>query len=73
MVLLINISGAEEQEARRLLSDLILTERGGQLEKIVPLYDHGDEIINDTVAGWRVGEVVTRETPDGEVALPQAW
>lgn len=69
MVLLINISGAEEQEARRLLSDLILTERGGQLEKIIPLYDHGDEIINDTVAGWRVGEVVTRETPDGEVAF----
>ncbi|MGJ8697326.1 MAG: urea ABC transporter permease subunit UrtB [Verrucomicrobiaceae bacterium] len=66
---LVGVGKAEETEARRLLSELILDQSSQEVDRVTPLYDHGDTIIKDTIAGWRIGEVFTLKQGDTEVAL----
>ena len=69
LILGISIANADEQKARQLLSELILADRDQQLDKVEPLYDYGDNIIKDTIAGWRTGEVLTRESDGSSIAF----
>lgn len=60
---------ADDGEARRLLAQLIITEGEEQAQVVTELYDYGDPIIKDVIAGWRVGEVSLYEQDGQTLAL----
>ncbi len=60
---------AEETEARRILSKLILANSEEQQAVTEELYDHGDQIIKEVIEGWRVGEVSIFDQDGNPIAL----
>ncbi|HBE95572.1 MAG TPA: urea ABC transporter permease subunit UrtB [Verrucomicrobiales bacterium] len=69
---ILSLSGplhAEETEARRILSKLILANSEEQQAVTEELYDHGDQIIKEVIEGWRVGEVSIFDQDGNPIAL----
>ena len=60
---------AEETEARRILSKLILANSEEQQAVAEELYDHGDQIIKEVIEGWRMGEVSVFDQDGNPIAL----
>ena len=60
---------AEETEARRILSKLILANSEEQQAVTEELYDHGDQIIKEVIEGWRIGEVSIFDQDGNPIAL----
>ena len=72
VLFILGLSGplhAEETEARRILSKLILAHSEEQEAVTEELYDHGDQIIKEVIEGWRIGKVSVFDQDGNPIAL----